>query len=175
VTPPALPPAREGRLVVGLVRGVQGLRGTVRVEVLSDEPARFEPGSILHPEDSEDTLTIAAVRRDGPGLLVGFAEVTDRNAADALRDVYLEADVTAVPLPEGTYYWHDIVGCRVESTDGEVLGEVEDVFRVGEAEVYVVRGERGELLVPAVGGMVIELAPQQKRMVVDRASLGIDG
>lgn len=174
MTPPASPPAREGRLVVGLVRGVHGLRGWVRVEVLSDEPARFEPGSVLHPEDSDRSLTVAIVRRDGRGLLVGFEEVTDRISADALRDVYLEADVTASPLPEGAFYWHDIVGCRVETTEGEALGEVEDVFRVGEAEVYVVRGERGELLVPAIGEVVRELVPSEKRIVVNGAALGLD-
>ncbi len=161
--------------MVGLVRGIHGLRGLVRVEVLSDEPGRFDEGSVLHPEGSDRALTVASVRRDGPGLLVGFAEVADRDAAEELRDRYLEADAAGwPPLPPGSFYWHELIGCPVTTTDGEELGQVEDVFRVGESEVYVVRGEQGEVLVPAVGDVVRELAPRERRIVVDRRALALD-
>jgi 16S rRNA processing protein RimM len=168
-------PAGEGRLVVGLVRGVQGLRGVVRVEVLTDDPSRFDPGRVLHPEGADSPLTVRESRADGPGLLVAFAEVTSREAADALRDTYLEGDTAdAAPLAEGSYYWHDLVGCAVTTTAGESLGTVEDIFRVGESEVYVVNGPRGEVLVPAVAAIVKELAPAEKRIVVDGDALGLD-
>lgn len=157
---------------MGLVRGVRGLRGVVRVEVLSDDPARFAPGSTVFPEGTDRTLSVVESRPDGPGLLVRFAEVPDRNAADELRDVYLEAEPQ--PLPEQSWYWHEIIGCRVVSDQGEDLGIVEDVFRVGEAEVYTVRGERGELLVPAISSVVLELAPPDGRIVVDGRALGLE-
>jgi 16S rRNA processing protein RimM len=162
----------DDRLVVGLVRGVHGLRGMVRVEILSDNPDRFAAGAILHREGDARPLTIVSAQRDGPGLLIRFREIGDRNAADTLRDVYLEADVTSAPT-DG-FYWHDIVGCAVTTVDGEPLGEVQDVFRVGEAEVYVVNGPRGEVLVPAVSSIVRELDPGAKRIVVDGAALGLD-
>jgi 16S rRNA processing protein RimM len=146
----------------------------VRVELLTDDELRFEPGAILYVEGSNDPLTVREVRRAGPGLLVGFAEVTDRAAADELRDVYLEGDETATaPLAEGSHYWHEVIGCAVTSTRGEVLGTVGDVFRVGAAEVYVVNGRRGEILVPAVGSVVKELAPAEHRLVVDADALGL--
>lgn len=162
------------RLVVGLVRGVHGLRGLVRVEILTDNEDRFAPGSVLWPEGTDRQLTVASAHRDGPGLLVKFAEVSDRNAADALRNRYLESLVDDA-LPEATYYWHDVVGCRATSTTGEDLGSVADVFRVGESEVYVVRGGRGELLIPAVRSIVRELLPAERRMVVDLEALGLEG
>jgi len=166
-------PAGEGRLVVGLVRGVHGLRGALRVEVLSDEPSRFEPGSVLFPEGSDRRLTVADSRADGPGLVVRFDEVTDRSAADQLRDVYLETE-GADALAPGEHYWHEVIGCAVSTREGEVLGTVEDVFRVGESEVYAVRGPRGEVLVPAVGSIVVELAPAEGRIVVDGEALGLE-
>ena len=150
------------RLVVGLVRGVHGLRGMVRVEILSDNEQRFDPGSVLFAEGSDDPLTVTTAHRDGPGLLVRFAEVRDRNAADRLRDRFLEAQI-ADELPPDTFYWHDIVGCAVLTRSGENLGTVHDVFRVGESEVYVLRGPRGEILVPAVRSVVIELMPAERR------------
>jgi 16S rRNA processing protein RimM len=171
VTGQAHPGAGEGRLVVGKVRGIHGLRGAVRVEVLTDNPDRFAMGSTLFREGAEDALTVVSSHRDGPGLLVRFAEVPDREAADGLRDSYLEAPIT--DLGENAYYWHEIIGCAVTTTAGEDLGRVEDVFRVGEGEVYVVRGPRGEVLVPAVGGVVTELDPPLKRLVVDADALGL--
>lgn len=158
-------------MVVGLVRGIQGLRGAVRVEVLTDIPSRFDVGSTLFREGSSAPLTVSSSHRDGPGLLVRFAEVSDRQAADALRDAYLEA--AAEPLPDQEYFWHEIIGCTVFTTTGVELGEVTDVFRVGEAEVYTVRGPGGEILVPAVSSIVKVLAPAEKRIVVDPDALGL--
>ena len=160
------------RLVVGLVRGVHGLRGMVRVEILSDNPDRFTAGSVLHRENDDRPLTILSAHRDGPGLLVRFREVNDRPAADTLRGAYLEAD--QADLPNGTFYWHDIEGCSVVTDDGEELGEVVEIFRVGESEVYVVRGEGRETLVPAVAMVVKSIDTSQKRIVVDRKALGLD-
>ena len=172
---PEPPSAEQGndRLVVGLVRGLHGLRGAVRVEVLTDNPARFVPGSVLFVEGDSRPLTVASSHRDGPGLLVKFREVADRNASEALRDAYLEAAADD-ELEDDAYYWHEIVGCSVSTTSGEHLGTVAEVFRVGEGEVYVVRGPRGEVLVPAVSSVVTELAPSEKRIVVDAEVLGLD-
>jgi 16S rRNA processing protein RimM len=159
------------RLVVGLVRGVHGLRGMLRVEVLTDNMARFEVGSVLFRENTDSPLTIVSAHRDGPGLLVRFAEINDRPSADRLREAYLVADPE--PLASDSYYWHDIVGCAVFTDSGDELGTIADIFRVGEGEVYVVRGPRGEILVPAVAAVVKELAPADKRMVVDADALGL--
>jgi 16S rRNA processing protein RimM len=167
-------PAHDERLVVGLVRGLHGLRGALRVEVLTDNEERFTPGSVLHPEGSDRRLTVASAHREGPGLLVRFREIRDRDGAEGLRDAYLE--VTATELPGETYYWHEIVGCEVSDSAGRGLGRVEEVFRVGESEVYVVRGGvDGELLVPAVASVVRDLSPGQKRIVVDEQALGLGG
>ena len=163
----------DDRLAVGLVRGVQGLRGAVRVEILSDNSARFAEGSVLYVEGSDRPLTIASAHRDGPGLLVRFREVKDRPTADTLREKYLQIVPTAGVLPADTYYWHEILGCTVTTESGRELGTVRDVFRVGESEVYVVQGEQGEVLVPAVSAVVTKLDPANKSIVVNSAVLGL--
>lgn len=166
--------AGRSRLVVGLVRGIQGLRGTVRLETLSDDPARFEPGSVLFPEGSDERLTIIEAHADGPGVLVRFQERPDRISVEDLRDRYLEAVAPAEPLPEGTFYWHQLTGLRVIDLQGGELGQVVDVFRAGGGEVLVVDGPRGELMIPAVSAVVHELAPVEGRVVVDAEALGLD-
>ncbi len=165
-------PAEE-RVAVGLVHGLHGLRGAVRVEVLSDEPERFRVGSVVFAEGDERPLTIAWVGSAKAGLLVRFEDVPDRESAEHLRGRYLE--VAAPPtLPAGTYYWHELEDLEVTTIEGEVLGSVVDVFRAGEAEVYVVRGGAlGEILVPAVSNVVVELDPHAGRLVVDPVALDL--
>jgi 16S rRNA processing protein RimM len=164
------------RLVVALVRGVHGLNGAVRVEVLTDRPeTRFAGGARLYREGGDVPLTVADAVDipDGPGWRLRFREIPDRNAAETLRDAYLEAEVLPdEALDRGTYYWHEIVGLPVRGLDGEELGTVADVYRVAENDVYVVRGgPRGEFDVPAVRDFVRVLAPRRGEMVVDAVAL----
>jgi 16S rRNA processing protein RimM len=161
------------RITVGLVRGLHGLRGAVRIEVLSDEPSRFAVGSVLHVEGDDQPLTIAWTGPSKQGLLVRFHELTDRGSAEVLRERYLEA-VPEASLPGETFYWHEIVGLEVRTSAGETLGTVRDVFRAGAGEVYVVSGgPRGEVLVPGVKSVVVELSPGDGRVVVDADALGL--
>lgn len=161
------------RITVGLVRGLHGLHGAVRIEILSDDPDRFSVGSVVYVDGHKRPLTIAWVQPSKPGILVRFEELPTRESVEPLRDRYLEA-IPEGPLPEGTWYWHQIEGLEVTTTDGELLGTVAGVFRAGEGEVYVVRGgPRGEILVPAVRFVVRELEPDRGRLVVDPVALGL--
>jgi 16S rRNA processing protein RimM len=172
--PPQPAAAADQRLVVGLVRGLHGLRGAVRVEILTDDPARFDPGSVLFPEGGTERLTVIESIADGPGLLVRFGERPDRTSVEVLRDRYLEAVAPSRPLPEGTFYWHQLTGLGVTDLEGADLGRVVDVFRAGGGEVLVVDGPRGELMIPAVSAVVSELAPAEGRIVVDTDALGLE-
>ncbi len=165
--------AAKERVTVGLVRGIHGLEGTLRVEVLSDRPDRFEVGSVLHLEGEDAPLTVAWSQESKPGILVRFDELDSREAAQRMRDRYLEA-VADQPLPDGSWYWHQIKDLVVRTTDGRELGRVVDVFRAGGGEVYVVRGgPLGELMVPGVSGIVVELDPEAGHMVVDPIALAL--
>ena len=150
----------------------------MRVEVLTDRPEeRFVAGHVLHPEGTDRTLTIveAAPVDDGPGWRLRFREVDDRAAAEGLRDVYLEAlvDRTA-DLAPGAAYWHEVIGCEVHGLDGRLLGAVADIYRVGEAEVFVVQGGPiGTFDLPVVGAIVRVFAPERGEIVVDEGVLDL--
>ena len=166
------------RLVVALVRGLHGLRGAVRVEVLTDRPhQRYRTGAVLYPEGSDDPLTIASAEAvaDGPGWRLRFEEVPTRDAADRLRGAYLETVVhPAGELARGEVYWHEVVGSTVRDLEGADLGTVQDVYRVGENEVYVVRGERyGTFDLPAVRPFIRVFAPRRGEIVVDPEALDL--
>ena len=168
------------RLVVAQVRGLHGLDGTVRVEVLTDRPeARFGVGAVLHTEGDARPLTIEAAQPvdDGPGWRLRFREIGSRNAAERLREAYLEIEVDrAADLPEGAAYWHEVIGSAVRDSAGTMLGTVADVYRAGENEVYVVRGGAvGEFDMPAVRDVITEFAPERREIVVDETVLDLGG
>jgi 16S rRNA processing protein RimM len=165
--------------VVALVRGVHGLRGAIRAEVLTDRPeVRFRPGAVLHREGSDEPLTIVAAApvADGPGWRLRFSEVPDRTAADSLRGAYLEAVLQGdADLARGEVYWHEVVGASVQGLDGTVLGTVKDVYRVAENEVYVVDGGPfGTFDLPAVRAFIRIFAPRRGEIVVDADALGLE-
>jgi 16S rRNA processing protein RimM len=164
--------------VVALVRGVHGLRGAIRVEVLTDHPeTRFVPGAVLHREGSDAPLTIAAAEAvaDGPGWRLRFGEVGSRDAADRLRGAYLEAAVVPdLELGRGEYYWHEVMGVTVRGVDGTDLGTVRDVYRIGENEVFSVEGGPfGAFELPAVRAFVRVFAPRRGEIVIDPESLDL--
>ena len=69
-------------------------------------------------------------------------------------------------LPEGEYYWRDLIGLEVVTEDGEALGRVESVFPTGSNDVYVCRGGRREILLPAIGDVMREIDIEKGVMVV---------
>jgi 16S rRNA processing protein RimM len=164
--------------VVALVRGVHGLHGAVRAEVLTDRPEdRFGVGQVLFREGDERPLTIASAEAivDGPGWRLRFREITSRDAADTLRGAYLESIVRPdQDLARGSYYWHEVIGCAVRGTDGAELGTVKDIYRIGETEVFTVDGgPYGSFDLPAVRAFIRIFAPRRGEIVVDAGSLDL--
>ena len=164
--------------MVALVRGVHGLNGALRVEVLTDRPeARFKRGATLYREGQDEPLRVidGVPIADGPGWRIRLAEATDRRAAEDFRGAYLEADVPAEDRAAAaeTWLWHEIVGLPVRGKDGEDLGSVTDIYRVAENDVYIVRGPRGEFDVPAVRDFVVSIEPHGSGLTVDVEALDL--
>jgi 16S rRNA processing protein RimM len=164
--------------VVALVRGVHGLRGAIRIEVLTDRPDdRFVPGAVLYREGDPRPLTIASAEAivDGPGWRIRFREIESRDGADTLRGTYLEAPVLPEEdLARGSYYWHEVIGTSVRGLDGAELGTVQDIYRVAEIEVFVVSGgPSGSFDLPAVRAFIRIFAPRRGEIVVDAEALDL--
>ncbi len=164
--------------MVALVRGIHGLNGAVRAEVLTDRPEqRFFTGAVLFREGDDRPLTIASAEAiaDGPGWRIRFREVGSRDVADTLRGAYLESVVRPdEDLARGSYYWHEVIGCAVRGVDGAELGGVKDIYRIGETEVFTVDGgPYGSFDLPAVRTFIRVFAPRRGEIVVDAESLDL--
>lgn len=135
------------------------------------------PGATLYREGGLAPLTIASAEEivNGPGWRIQFKEVTTRGAADTLRNAYLEAVVQPeADLTRGSYYWHEVIGTPVRGVDGAELGTVEDIYRVGETEVFLISGGSvGAFDLPAVRAFIRIFAPRRGEIVVDAALLAL--
>ena len=162
----------NGYLAIGRIIAPHGIRGEVKVAVLTDFPERFKPGAhVFLGAGTEDPdarpAKIAAARPHKGGFLVKLDIVPDRNAAELVRNRYLLIPAAdAMPLGEHENYLHDLIGLEVETSDGQHLGELREVLFTNANDVYVVRVPAGEVLLPAIRSVVLQVDLSTRRMVV---------
>ena len=161
------------RLVVGRVLRPHGLRGELAVEVLSDAPDRFSPGTELAAGEPDAAaplrpVTVEAARLHQGRLLLRFVGVDDRDAADRLRGALLSIPMAAArPLAADEFWPHQLIGLAVVDRDGRERGRVADVIPGAAHDLLAVElADGGRALVPAVAALVtVEL--QARRVLVD--------
>jgi 16S rRNA processing protein RimM len=163
-------PDWETMASVGRIARAHGLRGQVIVNLETDFPEeRFQPGAELfvYRDGRVQPLTITTVRFQQGRPVIGIAGVDDVTAAIALAGVELRVPrERLMPLPHGTFYHHDLVGCEVVMEDGRTLGIVTEVEGDSGGSRLVVQTPRGELLVPLAEEICPTIDPGARRIVV---------
>ena len=163
------------RVPVGRVVGAHGLRGELRVRYQGDGPesllAAREVALGTNPEDEEARVlevTSASPGRRGE-VRLGLAGVADRDSADALRGQWLLMDLAHLPrLPQGEFYWYQLIGCRVVGHDGTEVGTVREILETGAHDVLVVEGGDGrEHLLPTARELLTEVDLEGRRLVME--------
>ena len=158
-------------ILIGRIARTHGIRGDVIVNPETDFPAdRFVEGRVLHLEmpGRSEAITIDSVRFHQGRPIIGFAGVDTMDAAEAILGAELRVpEAELPPLPAGTYYRHDLVGCEVSDTKGQPIGRVTSVDGPMERSRLVIAGPRGEVMVPMVGGICVRVDPAAKVIVVD--------
>ncbi|MBZ5733166.1 ribosome maturation factor RimM [Nocardioides sp. TRM66260-LWL] len=168
-------------LVVGRVGKPHGIRGEVTVDVRTDEPERrFAPGAVLRAEPGRGvaaaprSLTVESRRWHQQTLLVAFAEIPDRTAAEAARGLVLHAQVDPEERPADPeeFYDHQLIGLAVHDVDGTPLGTVASLVHGAQDLLVIDTTDGREALVPFVSALVPEVDLDAGRVVVaDRPGL----
>lgn len=146
-------------LVVARIGRAHGLRGEVVLEVRTDDPGRrLTVGAVLRTEPaSAGPLRIASTREHSGQLLVKFAQVPDRTAAEALRGTELVTEVDASDEADA-WYLHELAGLQARRVDGSVLGTIDGVEHLPAQDVLVLREPDGaRTLVPFIEAFVPEV------------------
>jgi 16S rRNA processing protein RimM len=155
-----------GYVAVARIGTAWGVSGVVKVIPLVDKRERLAPGRSVTVAGHRRTIESSRWQK-GLGHLK-LSGIDDRQAALALRGQLLTVPESELePLGEGEYYRFQLVGLAVQTTGGASLGRVTDVLSTGANDVYVVQGERGEILVPATDDIVKEIDLESGRIVIE--------
>lgn len=167
-------------VVVGRIGKPHGVKGELSVELRTDEPERrFAVGAVLRTQSPQGTapgaarpasLAVKGTRWHQSRLLVTFEEISDRNAAEAVRGLLLAVEIDPAEAPEDPeeFYDHQLVGLRVVTTEGGEVGELAEVVHGTAQDLLSVRTPDGrEVLVPFVAALVPEVDVAGGRVVVE--------
>ncbi|MFH0998923.1 MAG: ribosome maturation factor RimM [Pseudomonadota bacterium] len=159
-------------MTIGKIVGVHGIKGYVKIHCEADSFSVFAPGHSVIVRDSKGRTRVTEIvdaRPQGRMRLLLLKGVLDRNMAEMLPGSDLLVEKTRLPeLEPDTYYWSDIVGMSVVSVDDHPVGTVVSLIETGSNDVYVVQTPgAGEILIPAIASVVLEIDLNRKIMRVN--------
>ncbi len=158
-------------MLIGKIVGVHGIKGTNKLRSYAESLSVFSPGSSILVRDRrgrEARYEIGWVKPHTGTPLILFKSIANRDQAKELIGAELFIPQSDLPeLDEDTYYWHDLIGIDVYTTTGEFLGRIESIIETGSNDVYVVKRDEKEVLIPALESVVLDIDLTHKRMKVD--------
>ena len=160
----------EDYFVIGDVVNTQGIKGEVRVIPCTDDESRFEllDSVFLEQRGKMTEYYIENVRYHKQFVLLKFEGVDDMTTAEKLKGATVKIPPEdALPLEEGEYYIRDLYDMNVVTDDGENLGIIKDILFTGANDVYVVKPEKGKvILIPAIKECILDVDVENKKMTV---------
>jgi 16S rRNA processing protein RimM len=145
-------------LAIGRVLRPHGVRGELRVEIHTDYPERFAVYKTVYLGPKYVPYAIESHRFHQGKVLVKLADINDRTAAEALREQWMSISTAdAIPLGDGEIYVHQMLQLRVVTVEGEDLGEIQEVIETGANLVYVVQGPSGQILLPDIPEVFLQI------------------
>ena len=153
-------------IAVGRVLAPWGVKGEVKVEVLTDFPDRFAPEAEVYVGGR--AFSIESCKWNRGKVILKLATIDSVEDSEKLRGRLLEIPQSQLrPLTKDEYYQFQIVGLEVWTTDGERLGQITQILPTGSNDVYLVPAADGELLIPATDEVVKTVDIDNGRMTIE--------
>lgn len=159
---------------IGKVVNTHGVRGEIRVIQVTDFEERFEPGNEVYwvPQSKQEepiALTIKGHRMHKSFHLLHFEEYSSLNEVESLKGGTLAITKEhQTPLDEGEFYYHEIIGCSVQTMDEEVVGSVKEILSPGGNDVWVVkRPQKKDALIPYIEQVVKNVDIPNKTITIE--------
>ncbi len=157
---------RNRLVVIGQVGKPIGIRGEIRVKPFTRSLEVFERSSILVLDDS--AFRVVGLRKYKGSPIISFEGIDTPEKARELGGCLVRTHAENLPpKDEGEYYWFELIGMRVHSRDGRDLGTVTTIIETGANDVLQVEGKFGEILLPMIDQVVLEVDTQSGEMLVD--------
>jgi 16S rRNA processing protein RimM len=147
-----------------------GVKGEMKIESLTDFPERFSNLNRVHlvsPAGREIVCEVQSVRNAGGAIYLLFAGYDTPEKAMVLNGWLLKIpEAETVPLPDGSYYWFELIGMEAVSESGEKIGTIVDIFQTGSNDVYVLKKGRKEFYIPATKDVIRQVDKKARRMTI---------
>jgi len=156
--------------IIGKVVALFGVRGELKVRLLTDIPNRFAELDAVHLGPNHIRYLIQRVRpHKGEMVVLKLEGIDAANAAEALRNLDLQIPLGELAkLPPDSYYQHDILGLHVFTLTERNLGEIVDIIVTGSNDVYVVKTQEGrQVLIPAIKDVIKQIDLMRHTMYID--------
>ncbi len=157
-------------LEIGKIVNSYGVKGFFKVVPFTDDITRFDNLKNIYIEKNKklEKKEIEEVKYHKNLVLLKIKGIDDINDTEQYKNCYLKIDrENAVKLPEDTYFITDIIGIQVFTEEGELLGNIIDVFPTGSNDVYVIKDELGkQILLPAIEEVIRKVDVIAKKMTV---------
>ena len=169
------PHSDRGLILVGRILRAHGIRGEMKVLPETDDPKRLLALERVFIGQNEKTALSRGVKsvrfqhsRKGTIVLLDVEGIDSREAAEELRKALVFAQQNDLPaLEEDEFYWHDLIGCSVETDAGVVIGSVKDVLEMPAQRVLVVKREgQTDAMIPAVDEFIERIDTETRRIVI---------
>lgn len=161
-------------LVIGEILKPQGVRGEMKLRPITCDTARFYDMNCayLEKDGTFSKVGIRVTRVEADAVYLMMDAVRDRDDAEKMRGQLLYIDrAHAVKLPKDAEFVCDLIGCEATDDAGDPIGTLTDVLQPGAGDVYVFKGPRGEVLVPALKSVVLKVDVAEKKILLSRAKL----
>ena len=146
-------PSEPEFIAIGRILTPWGIKGKLKVEVITDFPQRFAPGAKIYV--NQQPMTVDSVGWHKGRAILKLSTIDSIKEAEKLRGQLIEIDHSQLySLPEGQYYGFQLIGLEAWTTQGELLGNVTGILPAPSNDTYVVSGIKGEILVPAIEDVV---------------------
>ena len=155
---------------IGKVVALFGIRGELKVLLLTDIPNRFAGLGAVYAGPDHTRRLIQSIRPyKGEMIVLKLEGIDDANTAESLRDQNLAIPVSELAqLPPDSYYQHDILGLMVITLDGQKLGSIVDIIVTGSNDVYVIKVPDGsQVLIPAIKNVIKQVDLIRRTMYID--------
>jgi len=153
-------------ITIGKIIAPWGIKGKLKVEVVTDFPQRFAPSSKIYI--NRQPMAINSTEWHKGKAIIKLNTIDSIEDAQRLRGQPVEIHHSQVyPLPEGQYYHFQLIGLEVWTTEGELLGNVTEILTAESNDNYVVRGAKGEILIPAIEDVIKSIDLDKGRMVIE--------
>ena len=157
-------------LSIGQIVNTQGIKGEVKVFPLTNDASRFDKLKEIYIESKDDLVKyqVESAKHLKNTVILKLKGIETMNDAEKLRDLYIKVGRwDAVRLPKDSFFICDIIESKVFDIHGELLGKLTDVLQTGANDVYIVKDEKREILIPALKTVVKEINLQNKKIIVD--------